>query len=253
MKRMFLIAVCIAAGFSAAAQTDTIRISNNVTTHIRFASEIKYVDLSSRVLVAKIVEGSKDILALKAREQFDFATTMSCLEASGEMHTFFVKYCDTPSELVYDSRKSKEAGQMPTSLLSRALDQKKSLYHIGDKGNGMAVFCDNLFIKDDVLYVVMDFQNRSSTTFALSEPRFSVESRKRTKRELVFEKQIFPRNVLVKEAVSPRSSEKMVFSFDKISVLDGQVFRVYLYESGGARNYILTFSSSDISKAAPLP
>ena len=199
------------------------------------------------------MEGSRDILALKAREPFDFTTTMSCLEASGEMHTYFVNYCEAPSELVYDSRKSKEAGQMPTSLLSRALDQKKSLYHIGDKGNGMAVFCDNLFIKDDVLYVVMDFQNRSSTTFALSEPRFSVESRKRTKRELVFEKQISPRNVLVKEAVSPRSSEKMVFSFDKISVLDGQVFRVYLYESGGARNYILTFSSSDINKAAPLP
>lgn len=253
MKHLFLIAACIAVGFSAAAQTDTIRISNNVTTHIRFASEIKYVDLSNRVLVAKIVEGSRDILALKAREPFDFTTTMSCLEANGQMHTFFVKYCEAPTELVYDSRISRDNGQPQESLLSRARDQKKGLYHIGDKGYGVSVFCDNLFIKDDVLYVVFDFQNSSSTTFALSEPRFSIESRKRTKRGLVFEKQISPRNVLVKEAVSPRSSEKMVFSFDKISVLKGQVFRAYLYESGGARNYVLTFSSSDISKAAPLP
>ena len=244
---MILIAACIAAGFSAAAQTDTIRISSNVTTHIRFGSEIKYVDLSNRVLVAKIVDGSRDILALKAREPFDFATTMSCLEASGEMHTFFVKYCEAPSELVYDSRISRESGREQVSLLSQALEQKKNLYHIGGKGYDVSVFCDNLFIKDDVLYVVLDFQNRSSTTFALSEPRFSIESRKRTKRGLVFEKQIFPRNLLVKDAVSPGTSEKMVFSFDKISVLKGQVFRAYLYESGGARNYILTFSSSDIN------
>ena len=253
MRRMILIAACIAAGFSAAAQTDTIRISSNVTTHIRFGSEIKYVDLSNRVLVAKIVDGSRDILALKAREPFDFATTMSCLEASGEMHTFFVKYCEAPSELVYDSRTGRESGREQVSLLSQALEMKKNLYHIGDKGYGVSVFCDNLFIKDDVLYVVLDFQNRSSTTFALSEPRFSIESRKRTKRGLVFEKQIFPRNLLVKDAVSPGTSEKMVFSFDKISVLKRQVFRAYLYESGGARNYILTFSSSDINKAAPLP
>ncbi len=251
MRRMILIAACIAAGFSAAAQTDTIRISSNVTTHIRFGSEIKYVDLSSRVLVAKIVDGSRDILALKAREPFDFTTTMSCLEASGEMHTFFVKYCEAPSELVYDSRKSRESCREQVSLLSQTLEQK-NLYHIGDKGYGVSVFCDNLFIKDDVLYVVLDFRNQSTTTFALSEPRFSVESRKRTKRGLVFEKQLFPRNVLLKEAVSPGSSEKMVFSFDKISVLEGQVFRAYLYESGGARNYSLTFSSSDINKAAPL-
>ena len=253
MKRMILIAACIAVGFSAAAQTDTIRISNNVTTHIRFASEIKYVDLSNRVLVAKIVDGSRDILALKAREPFDFSTTMSCLEASGEMHTFFVKYCESPSELVYDSRKRKENSPARESILSRARDWKKGLYHIGDKGYGVSVFCDNLFIKDDVLYVVLDFQNRSSTTFVLSEPRFSVESRKRTKRELVYEKQFFPRNVLVKDSVPPGTSEKMVFSFDKISVLKGQVFRAYMYESGGSRNYTLSFSSSDISKAAPLP
>lgn len=253
MKKFILIISALLGCISTWAQVDTIRISNLATTHIRFSSEIKYVDLSSRVLVAKIVDGSRDILALKAREPFNFTTTLSCLEANGQMHTFFVKYCEAPSELVYNSRKNGETGQSQASLLSQALDQKKGLYHIGDKGYGVSVFCDNIFVKDDVMYIVMSITNRSSVTYAMSEPRFSVESKKKGKRSLEFEKQVIPRNVLGLEPVSPGGVEKIVFSFDKISVLKGQVFRAYLYESGGARNYVLTFSSSDISKAAPLP
>jgi len=54
------------AGVQAFAQVDTIYLSNLNTTHIRFSSEIKYVDISSKVIAARIVDGSKDILALKA-------------------------------------------------------------------------------------------------------------------------------------------------------------------------------------------
>jgi len=67
MKRLLLIAALAAASVQAFAQVDTIYLSNLNTTHIRFSSEIKYVDISSKVIAARIVEGSKDILALKAR------------------------------------------------------------------------------------------------------------------------------------------------------------------------------------------
>ena len=41
------------------------------TVHLRFASELKYVNL-----------GSRDIVAIKAREPFDLTTSISCLEAT---------------------------------------------------------------------------------------------------------------------------------------------------------------------------
>ena len=39
--------------------------------------------------------------------------------------------------------------------------------------------------------MVLNIENKSATTYSLSEPRFSIESKKRTKRGLVYEKQIF--------------------------------------------------------------
>ena len=102
------------------------------------------------------------------------------------------------------------------------------------------------------MYVVQNIENKSATTYSLSEPRFSIESKKRTKRGLVYEKQIFPKNILGMEPIAPNAQTRMVFSFDKISVLQGQVFRAYLYESGGTRNYVITFSEKDINKALTL-
>ena len=278
MKRILITAAAIiAAALSAnAQQVDTIKISNITTTHIRFSFEIKYVDLSNKVLAAKIVEGSRDIIALKAKEPFDFITTMSCLEANGAMHTYLVQFEEYPKQLVIEEGSSSrpvasEKPQSPdngnfsealrptssnlpanASILEQALQQPKSLYHIGTEGYGISIFCDNVFIKDDIMYVVLNIENKSATTYLLSEPRFSIESKKRTKRGLVYEKQLFPKNILGMEPIAPNTQSRMVFSFDKISVLQGQVFRAYLYESGGTRNYVITFSEKDINKALTL-
>lgn len=51
---------------AAEAADDTICISTSQTVHIRFASELKYVNLSDKAIVARIVDNSKDILAVKA-------------------------------------------------------------------------------------------------------------------------------------------------------------------------------------------
>ena len=278
MKRIVITAAAIiAAALSAnAQQVDTIKISNIATTHIRFSSEIKYVDLSNKVLAAKIVEGSRDIIALKAKEPFYFITTMSCLEANGAMHTYLVQFEEYPKQLVIEEGSSNRpvvsekpqstdngnfsealhptSSNLPAnaSILEQSLQQPKSLYHIGSKGYGISIFCDNVFIKDDIMYVVLNIENKSATTYSLSEPRFSIESKKRTKRGLVYEKQLFPKKILGMEPVAPNTKSRMVFSFDKISVLQGQVFRAYLYESGGTRNYVITFSEKDINKALTL-
>ena len=43
-----------------------------------------------------------------------------------------------------------------------------------------------------------------------------------------------------------------MFTFDKVSLLRGQVFRVYFYEDGGARNLTLTFHMKDVNEARRL-
>ena len=38
----------------------------------------------------------------------------------------------------------------------------------------------------------------------------------------------------------------MVLSFDKVTLVKGQVFRIYFYEDGGLRNFVLSFGVRDV-------
>ena len=125
MRRVILFAVLLTAyvNVATASSIDTVYISTMSTTHIRFSSELKYVDLSNKVLSARIVEGSKDIVAVKAKEVFDFTTTMSCLEADGRLHTYVVAYDESPDVLIVDMRRSPVRPGM-TSLHDKIAEDK---------------------------------------------------------------------------------------------------------------------------------
>lgn len=264
MRRVILVAVLLTAfvNVATAFPVDTVYISTLSTTHIRFSSELQYVDLSNKVLSARIVEGSKDIVAVKAKEVFDFTTTMSCLEADGRLHTFIVAYEESPEVLIVDMRRFPVRPGMTdmtkprvTDLVQENLDEKvgvldsleREIYHIGDVAYDIKVLCENVIIKDDVTYIVLSVENGSAVSYSMSSPRFVIESKRKTKRGLVYEKQLFPKHTSGKSVTAPGTVSRMVFSFDKVTLVKGQVFRIYLYEDDGPRNFVLSFGVRDVN------
>ena len=257
MRRVILFAVLLTAfvNVATAFPIDTVYISTMSTTHIRFSSELKYVDLSNKVLSARIVEGSKDIVAVKAKEAFEFTTTMSCLEADGGLHTFIVAYDASPEVLIVDMRRSSVRPGMTDlikpemgNLVEWILDEKvgvsdtleREIYHIGDVAYDIKVLCENVIIQDDVTYIVLSVENGSAVSYSMSSPRFVIESKRKTKRGLVYEKQLFPKHTSRESVTAPGTVSRMVFSFDKVTLVKGQVFRIYLYEDGRPRNFVLS-------------
>lgn len=259
MKKIMLL-LTLLWGFSAFGQSDTLFISMSQTVHLRFASELKYVNLGSRDIVAKIVDGSKDFVAVKAREAFTAVTSMSCLESNGAMHTFWVAYREHPTRLDIDTRSAGidtgyDAPKDTTFSFSSFKDiaaMKQELYHIGTRGYGIEVTCENLFVKDDVLFLLVSLRNDSAVSYELSAPRFAVESKRRTRRGLQYEKAVFPRQSYGLGTVLPGAEGRLVFTFDKMALLRGQVFRVYFYEKGGARNLTLTLGMRDVNEVKRL-
>ena len=299
-----------AGGAYPLATSDTLYISTTQTVHLRFASELRYVNLGSRVVVARIVEGSKDFLAIKAREEFPFCTTLSCLEQSGRMHTFLVAYAKHPSVLDIDTRSrpgegvgegglpplgpsptdhssssmgapgSESPKRDPSSIPGREdgplrqggranaegtgtslqgpsygplLSLPQALYHIASGAYGISVICENVLVKDDLILMVVSLRNTSPVSYTLSDPRFSVEARKRPRRSLQYEKALFPRNTFGKGTTPAAGGEsRMVFTFDKMTLTRSQVLRAYFYEKGGVRNFVLTLYPSDINGARAL-
>lgn len=87
------------------AKMITLEIGLLSTTHVLFTSDLTYVDLAKPdVIAAKVVDASKNMLAIKAKCEFDFVTTVSALEANGTMHTFYVRFNPKPDRLVIDTR-----------------------------------------------------------------------------------------------------------------------------------------------------
>ena len=102
--RLIVAGALALAGLQAKAQ-QTIEIGLLTTTHVLFTSDLTYVDISSPdKIVAKVVDASKNMLAIKAKDEFAFTTTVSALEANGTMHTFYVKYNPNPAQLLIDTR-----------------------------------------------------------------------------------------------------------------------------------------------------
>lgn len=185
------------------------------------------------------------------------------------MHTFIVAYREHPSRLDVDTRipvrpagtagPSKVRPSAPDSTFSFSAhsfqtisEMSKELYHVGTKDYGIEVFCDNLLVKDDVLFIVFSIKNGSSVSYDLYDPRFAVESKRKTKRGLQYEKAIFPRQSYGLGVTAPDGTSRPIFTFDKVMLTRGQVLRVYFYERGGSRNFCITLSQNDINKARRL-
>ena len=266
MRRVILFVVLLTAyvNVATASSIDTVYISTMSTTHIRFSSELKYVDLSNKVLSARIVEGSKDIVAVKAKEVFDFTTTMSCLEADGRLHTYVVAYDESPDVLIVDMRRSpvrpgmtslhdkiaedefKQSDSSEVSVFEGLALLERGIYHIGDVEYDIRIMCENIAIKDDITYLVLSQKNMSAVSYAMSSPRFVIESKRKPKRGLVYEKQIFPKHCYGECVTAPETESRIVYSFDKVTLAKGQVFRIYFYEDGGPRNFVLSFGIKDL-------
>ncbi len=267
-----IVLIGLLIGKSASAQglmnkpvmLDTITISTTQTVHIRFNTDLTYVDLGSRTIIAKIVEGSKNLIAVKARESFDYRTSISCLESNGVMHTFIVKYNESPSKLFIDNTAKQYTENVlnttaivdsteyqpqtytdcdittQESSLEKILKMPKEIYHIGAKNYGISIMCDNILVNNDILYIVLTINNQSAVSYTLSTPRFAIESTKRTKRSLQYEKAVYPLEIYGVGTTTPSASSKMVFSFDKLTLIKRQAFCIYLYEYDGSRNFTIT-------------
>ena len=178
-SRLTTILATLLLSWAAAAQSDTLYISTDFTTHVIFPTDLTYADLSiSRIVVAKIIEQNKNMLALKARCEFEESTSISALESNGRMHTFIVKYMQHPETLIIDTRvpeKDTETVQpvqengsvsrnrkTDAPLLSEVIGSRQELFHIGAEGYGIRVLCENILSYSDITYVVLSLKQKST-------------------------------------------------------------------------------------------
>ena len=263
MKRLTLILISALSACLCFAQTDTLKISSAYTTHLIFSSDIVYADLSSPVdVVAKIIEQNRNLLAVKARGPFEKSTSISALESNGTMHTFIVGYDPYPEQLVIDMRANRASEQESSHRevgrgskadapeLSEMTTARQKLFHIGARRYGITLLCEEIVSYSDITFVLLSVRNRSSVSYNVTDGTFVMESKKKGKRAVSFEKGIQPKNRHGSLSAAPGETVRIAYSFDKLTLASDQVLKVYLYEEGGQRNLEITLSARDINNAA---
>ena len=271
------------ASIAVYAQMDTLYISADYTSHVIFATDLTYADLSNpRLAAAKIIEQNRNMLAIKARMPFEETTSISALESSGAMHTFIVKYKANPEKLVVDLRETEKGSryQSPVGdmiqtarenrgestyhkpensvstwkpgkapLLKDVAKYEQKLFHLSDSKYDILVLCEDISSHSDITYMTLSLRNKSGISYNIGDPSFVIESKKQGKRTVKYENSIFPRNRYGTLSSGPGEYKRMVFSFDKMTLSEEQVLKIYIYEQGGQRNLVLTLNSKDINKA----
>lgn len=273
------------AGNYDMSQMEVVEVSDKYTTHLIFATDISYADLSKPAyLQGKLVEQGKNKLALMARGPFEGTVNVSVEEANGVFHTYLLRYSPTPSNLVIDTRepdgtaasavtntgshvqnsREKEAtsrrkpkgglsanalkrGDAP--LLSEVIDMRQTLFHTGVRNYGMLFMCENIFAYSDITYVVLSLKNNSGISYETEDAVFILESHNGNKRKIAYESNLFPKNRFGKLTTAAHSTSRIAYSFDKITLSKDQVIKVYLYEVNGSRNLVLTLTAKDINGA----
>lgn len=259
MKRTILIAAAaLLLCLQAAAQTDTLRISAAYTTHIIFSTDLTYADLSnSSVVAAKIVEQNKNMLALKARNAFKEPTSVSALESNGVMHTWIVEYDPSPASLIIDTRAAdatskggvSRTGHGDAPVLSDVIGYRQGLFHLGETRYDISVLCENIYAYSDITYIVLSLKNDSGVSYSIGDATFVVESKKKSRRTVIFDKTLFPRSRYGSLSAAPGETARIAYSFDKMTLSDDQVLNIYFYETDGQRNLKLTVDTRDINRA----
>lgn len=271
-RAVLLAASMMMTAFSAAAQVDTIYISTLYTTHIVFATDLTYADLSNqRDITGKIVEQNKNMLAIKARNTFTTTASVTALESNGNIHTFILANDENTKDLIIDTRvKAASAGEKTSvsepsekqgpsgvavsnlrsqdaPVLSDVITYKQGLFHVSKKVNNIRLTCENIFSYSDVTYVTLHLRNDSGVSYEATDATFIVESRNKGKRKIVYEQNLYPKNRFGTLTAPPGAETRMAYSLDKITLSNDQVLKIYLYESGGQRNLVLTLTPDDVN------
>lgn len=261
-------AALLAASVAVHAQggSDTLRVSHLFTSHIVFSTDVIYADLSNpQILAAKVVEQSRNMMALKARSPFDQPVSVSALESNGRIHTFIVLYDEHPEELVVDCRQDRtpsDGGKEKVSdgrvtvfrnadapLASDVRDAPRAIHHLSVLRNSIRLSCVNIVTYSDITYMVLELENRSGVSYECADANFVIEGRRKSRRAAVYEKNISPRSRSGSLSAGPGGSSRICYTMDKLSLAEDQVLNVYLYEEGGPRELMLTIGARDINRA----
>lgn len=244
---------------------DTLYVSSSLMTTLLFSTEVIASDISRRRLViGETVNETPNVFNVLARIPHNELSSLAILEDSGEFHTYIIINDENPKELIIDQRgKREENAQGRSSVnvmryedapsLKEVYELSQGLYHIVDKNGRILVVCENIFTYSDIMYITLRLDNHSGVSYETDGAIFTVEKRKKTKRQDDNKMNIVPSSRYRGLSAPVNGSNKVTYAFKKLTLNKEQIMVIKIYEKGyediGGRSFVLKLSADDINLA----
>jgi len=243
----------------------SLKVSTNKTSNLIFPFGIKSVDIGSADLRAQTANGVENVLQLKAaKENFD-ETNLTVITSDGKFYSFLIDYSANPNLLNLKFKDTSNDGALFSSpgLKSsksnaaqieidarKCLEQKRFLFALKDKANGMRLLLSGIYIDNDVLYFKLNVDNKTNINYDFESLNFFIKDIKQGKRTAVQEIQQTPLLVYNDSGyVTGESSLSFVVAVQKFTIPDKKMLVIQLMEKNGGRNLSLKIKNRTIVKA----
>ena len=251
-----------------------LEVTFEKTVHIIFPAPIRYVDLGSSNIIAGKAGSSENILRVKAAvRQFESETNMAVITEEGSYYTFNIKYADEPEKLniemkdfmhdgiatnrpnnsmeIYLKELGSESPRL-VYLINRAIynSDKRLVKHIGSKRFGVQYLLKGIYSHNNQLYLHTSIKNSSNVAFDIDFVRMKIVDRKVAKQTAIQETVVYPlRAYNFISSVGGNSTERTVFTIDKVTIPNDKQLVIELFEKNGGRNQSFVIQNEDLLRA----
>lgn len=251
-----------------------LEVTFEKTVHIIFPAPIRYVDLGSNNIIAGKAGSSENILRVKAAVRlFESETNMAVITEEGSYYTFNIKYADEPEKLniemkdfmhdgiatnrpnnsmeIYLKELGSESPRL-VYLINRAIynSDKRLVKHIGSKRFGIQYLLKGIYSHNNQLYLHTSIKNSSNVAFDIDFVRMKIVDRKVAKQTAIQETVIYPlRAYNFISSVGGNSTERTVFTIDKVTIPNDKQLVIELFEKNGGRNQSFIIENEDLLRA----
>lgn len=251
-----------------------LEVTFDKTVHVIFPSAITYVDLGSNNIIAGKAGNSENVIRVKAAiRDFEVETNMSVITEEGSYYTFNIKYADEPEKLnvemkdfmhdgiatnrpnnaqeIYLKELGSESPRL-VYLINRSIhkNNERFIKHIGSKRFGIQYLLKGIYTHNGLLYLHTQIKNSSNVPFDIDFVRMKIVDKKVMKQTAIQETVIQPvRAFNFTSSVGGNSTERTVFTIDKITIPDDKQLVIELFEKNGGRNQTFIVTNSDLLSA----
>ena len=251
-----------------------LEVTFDKTVHIIFPSAITYVDLGSNNIIAGKAGNSENVIRVKASvRDFEVETNMSVITEEGSYYTFNIKYADEPEKLnvemkdfmhdgiatnrpnnaqeIYLKELGSESPRL-VYLINRSIhkNNERFLKHIGSKRFSIQYLLKGIYTHNGLLYLHTQIKNSSNVPFDIDFVRMKVVDKKVMKQTAIQETVIQPvRAYNYISSVAGNTTERTVFTIDKITIPDDKQLVIEVFEKNGGRNQTFIVTNSDLLSA----